>query len=95
MTEHDGWTNEETWLVDNCLGDSFKEAAKRGEDITADFIRQEVALETDALRDTDSLVEDLLHLTMGNAYRETLNKALELVDYAQLADAYAWWRGEE
>jgi len=71
-----GWTNKETWLVNEWMGDAFLQFAKNGQEITEDFIRQEVGYEMDGLQTHESLVSDLL------------THVLHSVDYRQLAWAY-------
>mgnify|MGYP000627231446 CR=1 FL=1 len=42
MSDYNGWTNRETWLVNLHFGDYFQEVAEDGEQVMADYIEQTV-----------------------------------------------------
>lgn len=42
MSDYNGWTNRETWLVNLHLGDYFQAVAEDGEQVMADYIEQTV-----------------------------------------------------
>jgi hypothetical protein len=42
MSDYNGWTNRETWLVNLHFGDYFQEVAEDGQQLMADYIEQTV-----------------------------------------------------
>ena len=42
MSDYNGWTNRETWLVNLHFGDYFQEVAEDGQQLMADYIEQTI-----------------------------------------------------
>ena len=78
MSDYNGWTNKETWLVNLWLGDDLLERSEEGQIITAEFIRE--------------LVEELCAVDTtsveGGFMLDMLNCALGEINYHELAQHY-------
>jgi hypothetical protein len=77
MSDYNGWTNKETWLVNVWLGDYLAECAEDGQIVNADFIREmveELAAEVDAGQ--AGLIADFIGTCLGE------------VSYFELAQHY-------
>lgn len=42
MSDYNGWTNRETWLVNLHFGDYFQEVAQDGQQLMSDYIEETV-----------------------------------------------------
>jgi hypothetical protein len=77
MSDYNGWTNKETWLVNVWLGDYLAECAEDGQIISEDFIRElveEMAAEVDAGQ--AGLIADFIGTCLGE------------INYHELAQHY-------
>jgi len=79
MSEYNGWTNKETWLVNLWLGDDFVALSEEGQIITEAFIRETV----------DELCETETKSVEGRFLMDLLNCALGEINYFELAQHYA------
>jgi hypothetical protein len=78
MSEYNGWTNKETWLVNLWLGDDFAQRSEEGEIITPAFIREMVE---EMCSVDDKSVE-------GGFMADLLNCALGEINYHEIAQHY-------
>lgn len=67
MSDYNGWTNKETWLVNLWLGDYFAECAEEGQIVTEDFIRETVEemCSVDGKSVEGGFMADLLNCALG------------------------------
>jgi hypothetical protein len=79
MSEYNGWTNKETWLVNLWLGDDFAQRSEEGEIVTASFIRETV----------EEICESETKSVEGRFLMDLLNCALGEINYFELAQHYA------
>ena len=42
MTDYNGWTNRETWVINLWLGDYLQDVANEGQQLMADYIEETV-----------------------------------------------------
>lgn len=84
MTDYNGWTNKETWLVDLWLGDTLETDAGSSIEITAEYVEEVVESYLDYL---DS------HVLKAGFVRDLLNCALGEINYDEIAGHY--FREEE
>lgn len=78
MSEYNGWTNKETWLVSLWLGDDFVSLSEEGQIITAAFIRETV----------EYICESETKSVEGRFLMDLLNCALGEINYDELAQHY-------
>lgn len=78
MSDFNGWTNKETWLVNLWLGDDLLERSEEGQIITADFIRETV----------EEICETETKSVEGRFLFDLLNCALGEINYHELAQHY-------
>lgn len=78
MSEYNGWTNKETWLVNLWLGDHFVELSEEGQIITEAFIRETV----------EEMCETETKSVEGRFLLDLLNCALGEINYSELAQHY-------
>ena len=78
MSDFNGWTNKETWLVNLWFGDYFAELNDEGQIITEDFIRDTV----------DEFCEMETKSVEGRFLLDILNCALGEINYFELAQHY-------
>ena len=78
MSEYNGWTNKETWLVNLWLGDDFAQRSEEGEIITASFIQETV----------EEMCETETKSAEGRFLLDLLNCALGEINYHELAQHY-------
>lgn len=70
---YNGWKNKETWLVNLWLGDLLTAYQEDGVEITADFIRECVDIQTSYL---EGFMLDMMNCALGE------------IDYHELAEHY-------
>jgi hypothetical protein len=65
MTDYNGWTNRETWIINLYLGDYFQDVANDGQHLMADYIEETV---WDMLDDADipAMFKDMIDLGAVN-----------------------------
>jgi hypothetical protein len=65
MSDYNGWTNRETWLISLYLGDYFQEVAEEGEQVIADYIEKTVS---DLLNEANipALFQDMIDIAAVN-----------------------------
>lgn len=80
MSDYNGWTNKETWLVNVWLGDYLAKCAEEGQLVTEDFIREMVDEYFGHRFGDDSDESGLL--------ADMLNCALGEINYSELAQYY-------
>ena len=82
MSEYNGWTNKETWLVNLWLGDDFAQRSEEGEIITASFIREMVddICETETKSVEGRFLFDLLNCALGEINYDELERHYEPVE---------------
>jgi hypothetical protein len=80
MSEYNGWTNKETWLVNLWLGDYFVELSEEGQIITEVFMRETVDEYVGHRFGGDSVESGLL--------ADMLNCALGEINYSELERHY-------
>jgi hypothetical protein len=78
MSEYNGWTNKETWLVNLWLGDHFVELSEEGQIITEAFIRETV----EEMCSVDGKSVE------GGFLLDMLNCALGEINYFEIAQHY-------
>jgi hypothetical protein len=78
MSDFNGWTNKETWLVSLWLGDDFVSLSEEGQIITAAFIRETV----------EYICESETKSVEGRFLMDLLNCALGEINYHELAQHY-------
>jgi len=78
MSDFNGWTNKETWLVNLWFGDYFTELNEEGQTITEAFIRDTV----------DELCESETKSVEGRFLMDLLNCALGEINYSELERHY-------
>jgi hypothetical protein len=78
MSDFNGWTNKETWLVNLWLGDDFVALSEEGQIITEAFIRETV----------DYICESETKSVEGRFLMDLLNCALGEINYSELAQHY-------
>ena len=73
MTDYNGWTNQETWIINLWMGDYFQDVANEGQHLMADYIEETV---WDMLDDSNvpPMFKDMIDLGA--------------VNWAELADHY-------
>jgi len=79
MSEYNGWTNKETWLVNLWFGDDFVALSEEGQIITEAFIRETV----------EDICETETKSVEGRFLMDLLNCALGEINYHELAQHYA------
>jgi hypothetical protein len=78
MSDYNGWTNKETWLVNLWLGDDFAQRSEEGEIITEAFIRETV----------EEICESETKSVEGRFLLDLLNCSLGEINYSELAQHY-------
>ena len=78
MSDYNGWTNKETWLVNLWLGDDFAALSEEGQIITEAFIRETV----------EEICESETKSVEGRFLLDLLNCALGEINYHELAQHY-------
>ena len=65
MTDYNGWTNRETWIINLYLGEYFQDVANDGHHLMADYIEETV---WDMLDDADvpAMFKDMIDLGAVN-----------------------------
>ena len=77
MTDYNGWTNKETWLVNVWLGDYFQQDMEEGQDICATYIKDTI----------NNMMADLP--PQAGLFADLLNCAVSEVNCYELAAHYA------
>ena len=82
MSDYNGWTNKETWLVNLWLGDDFAQISEEGEVITEAFIRETVEeiCETETKSVEGRFLLDLLNCALGAINYDELERHYEPVE---------------
>jgi hypothetical protein len=82
MSDYNGWTNKETWLVNPWLGDDFAQRSEEGEIVTASFIRETVEemCETETKSVEGRFLLDLLNCALGAINYDELERHYEPVE---------------
>jgi hypothetical protein len=78
MSDFNGWTNKETWLVNLWFGDYFTDLNDEGQIITAAFIQETV----------EEMCESETKSVEGRFLMDILNCALGEINYSELAQHY-------
>lgn len=67
MSDYNGWTNKETWLVNLWLGDLLTHEQEDGEEVTANYVREMVEEMASAAGEDgmNGLITDLLNCALG------------------------------
>lgn len=77
MSDYNGWTNKETWLVNLWLGDCLQADKEEGVKITADYI--------------ESFVDEYIasfNIPTGNLLSDLLTNSYIGINYHELAKHY-------
>jgi len=66
MSNYNGWTNRETWLVNLWFGDSFTEMAEDGDTVDSEFIESHVTDYVDEIVPSSSFIADMVDMNAIN-----------------------------
>jgi hypothetical protein len=82
MSDFNGWTNKETWLVNLWFGDDFLQRSEEGEIVTARFIQETVEemCETETKSVEGRFLLDLLNCSLGEINYSELERHYEPVE---------------